>query len=238
MASDEGDYDEVTSGLSGERYAVVAREEGLTGTEGLSASDGRPDQGPAGEREEPVQEGHSETKMEHYTATIPHRSWGGRGEIENDNDSYDEDQDELVLERIRSSSPVGTHSAEKPSLIPNESRFNPIEYLIGSLNNALDSLAFDRTLVIQSKMAGELNNSANEVLKIVDEIEFSLKEHTTKYEKLKQEILPEIESNLRRGTKMANKLAAHVKERHPVEYSKGRSKVLDNLTEDEEGLFT
>lgn len=238
MASDEGDYDEVTSGLSGERYAVVAREEGLTGTEGLSASGGRPDQGPAGERRESVQEGHSEMNIEQYTVAMAHRSRGEREEIENEDDTYDEDEDELVLERIRSSSPVGAHSAEKPSLIPNESRFNPIEYLIGSLNNALDSLAFDRTLVIQSKMAGELNNSANEVLKIVDEIDSSLKEHIAKYEKLKQEILPEIELNLRRGTKMANKLTAHVKERYPVEYSKGRSKVLDNLTEDEEGLFS
>lgn len=165
MASDEGNYDEVTSGLSGERYAVVNREEGLANLEGLSPSSGRPNRSQAGEWGEPILEGHSEMELQRDAAARSHDDENGCEDAnigeENEYDFHDEDEDELVLERIRSSSPVAAHSAEKPSLIPNESRFNPIEYLIGSLNNALDSLAFDRTLVIQSKMAGELNNSAN-----------------------------------------------------------------------------
>lgn len=161
-------------------------------------------------------------------------------QLDNDNKAVNDAEEVAVLERLRSNSSMVDDSTttEKPSLIPNESRFKPIEYLIGSLNSALDSLAFDKTLVIQSKMAGELNNTSNEVLKMIEEIETSLKEHIIKYERLKQEIIPGIESNLKKGNKIADRLTNYVKDVYPVEYSKGRSKVLDNLTEDEEGLYS
>jgi hypothetical protein len=149
--------------------------------------------------------------------------------------------DASELERILSNSTIDDKKSilnEKPSLIPNESRFNAIEYLANSLKIALDSLEFDKALVIQSKMAGNLNNSTNEVLKTIEELKVALNDHIQRYELLKKEILPEIESNLRNGTKIVKKLTDYVKNEYPVEYSKGRSKVLENLTEDEEGLFS
>lgn len=235
MVTYKGVDDEATSSLGGERYEVVNREESLAETEEEAFDSQASNHRSSVYGRIPVFEGHSGQITEHARGKARYRN--DIGEEDNEEDE-DEDEDERVLERLRSNSPAGGNSIEKPSLIPNESRFNPIEYFIGSLNNALDSLAFDKTLVIQSKMAGELNNSANEVMKIIDEMEFLLKEHIAKYEKLKQEILPEIEGNLRKGTKMANKMTAYVKEVYPVEYSKGRSKILDNLTEDEEGLYS
>lgn len=150
------------------------------------------------------------------------------------------DDDDYELNRIISTSTIESRrnsTQEKAPLIPNESRLNAVEYLMGSLNAAMDSLQFDKSLVIQSKMAGYINNSTNEVLRTIDELEIALQEHIEKYELLKKEIIPEIESNLRNGTKIVKKLTEYVKNEHPVEYSKGRSKVLENLTEEEEGLF-
>lgn len=154
------------------------------------------------------------------------------------NNIFDESSDEDIdIEQLCNSSDLPIDS-EKPSLIPNESRFNAVEYLVGSLNSALDSLAFDKAIVIQSKMAGEINNSSSEVLKSIKETEDLLKENILKYNKLKNVILPGIEANLSKNAKTAKKITTYMKELYPVEYSKGRSKVLDNLTEDEEGLYS
>lgn len=152
----------------------------------------------------------------------------------------DVEDDDGEIYKITSTSTVESRrnsTQEKAPVIPNESRLNAVEYLMGSLNAAMDSLQFDRSLVIQSKMAGNINNSTNEVLKTIDELQMALQEHVKKYDLLKREILPEIESNLRNSTRIVKKLTNYVKNQHPVEYSKGRSKVLENLTEEEEGLF-
>lgn len=126
---------------------------------------------------------------------------------------------------------------EKPSVVPNESRFNAIEYLLGSLESAMNSLKFDKALVIQSQMAGNLNNASNDVLNAITELQDEIKAQIGKYCILKDQILPEIEANLKIGTKKMNKISFYLQSKYPVEYSKGRSKVLENLTEDEEGIF-
>ncbi|KAG0680489.1 KxDL motif-containing protein 1 [Pichia californica] len=224
LSNEENDCGEVTSNLSGERYAVIGRPINTSETTGIET--------------ENFTEFHptlKETSSQNVKDINKEREDIG---VYSDIDNEDTIEDELVLERLRSTSPIGQQSIEKPSLIPNESRFNAIEYLIGSLSMALDSLTFDKTLVIQSKMAGELNNSSNDVLKAIEEMEISLKEHIIKYNNLKNNIIPEIESNLRKGTKLANKLTAYVKKEYPIEYSKGKAKILDNLTEDEEGLYS
>lgn len=156
----------------------------------------------------------------------------GSSDVNTDSDS---DSDSLDIDRIYSNSSY-TERREKSSQ-NQEQQFSPIEYLIGSLNNALNSLEYDKSLVIQSKMAGELNNTTNQVLKTIEDLQASLTEQIAKYERLSKEIIPEIEYNLRKATKNAKILTKYVKSTYPIEYSKGRSKVLENLTEDEEGLF-
>lgn len=156
---------------------------------------------------------------------------------DSDNDNQHLNDNNNNLERMFTGSSQ-TMKMEKPSLVPNESTFNGVEYLIGSLTSALDSIEFDKTLVMQSKMAGEIHNISNDVLKTIEEMEFTLKEHIKKYNQLKTEIIPEIESNINKSTKIANKLTKYMKQKYPVEYSKGRSKVLDNLTEDEADLYS
>lgn len=230
MASgNDENYNEVTSGLSDERYTMVNPSE----NENIDEQTNNITDYLEGSSNQLI---HPNTNVQNEEMDPDDDYENDEGEIGNDIENNSED--ELVLERLRSSSPIGTTNREKPSLIPNESRFNAVEYLINSLNGALDSLAFDKTLVVQSKMAGELNNSSNEVLKTIKNMEDSLKEHILRYNELKNEILPEIESNLQKGTKLANKLTEYVKVNYPVEYSKGRSKILDNLTEEEEGLYS
>lgn len=225
-------YDEVTSGLSDERYTMVNRSvKGNINEQFNDITDCL--EGSSNQLLNP-NNGSYNIKNDEIDPKDDYESDEGG----NENDIENNTEDELVLERLRSSSPIGTTNREKPSLIPNESRFNAVEYLINSLNNALDSLAFDKALVVQSKMAGELNNSSNEVLITIKNMEDSLKEHISKYNELRNEILPEIELNLQKGTRLANKLTEYVKTNYPVEYSKGRSKILDNLTEEEEGLYS
>lgn len=211
--TDKGTGDKILCDLDSERYAVV-HEDGSVGN---------------------MSEAESVTHLSlEGTSGAPAM---GSGDTEGDG-YFDNIVRDGELERVLSDLSVGgAHDNEKPSLIPNESRFNPIEYLIGSLNEAMSSLESDKTLVVQSKMAGNLNNATSEVLKMISDLQESLEEHIVNYESLKSEVLPELEANLRLGTDLVEKITAYMKDVYPVEYAKGRSKVLENLTEDEEGLY-
>lgn len=156
-----------------------------------------------------------------------------------DPETYDEAGD---LGRIYSNSTFNgsmdeTPIREKPSIVPNESNFNPSDFLFHSLEAAMDSEQYDKALVLQSQMAGNINNASNEVTSTIKCIQEAMETHKMKYTILKDRILNEIEANIKISTAWVEKLTIQLKDKYPIEYSKGRSKVLENLTTDEEGLF-
>lgn len=114
--------------------------------------------------------------------------------------------------------------------------FNGVEYLLATLKSAMGSLEFDKSLVLQSKMAGEINNTSNEIITTIDELKNCLKEHSDKFEKLQKYIIPEIESNLNQSVKSVRRMTRYVKERHPIAYAKGRDKVLHRVSNEDEDV--
>ncbi|AWU73926.1 hypothetical protein CAS74_001724 [Pichia kudriavzevii] len=162
---------------------------------------------------------------------------GDDGMIENLEELGEEIQISPIWSNSYDTTETATIDNEKPSLVPNDSRFNTVDFVLQSLNGALNSIEYDKALVIQSKMAGNLNSTTNDVLRKIERLQEALEEHIVKYRRLKEVIIPQIDRNLQEATKITKRLTRHVKEIYPVEYSKGRSKVLENLTEDEEGLF-
>lgn len=126
---------------------------------------------------------------------------------------------------------------EKPSVVPNKMRFKSIDFLLASLDSAMNTLEFDKALVIQSQVAGSLNSASSDIQKSIESLEEELKLQIDKYTNLKSRILPGIESNLKKTRKKVKNITSYLQAKYPVEYSKGRSKILENLTEDEEGLF-
>lgn len=159
---------------------------------------------------------------------------GGDGDDGTASEYYDSD-----AASINTTASASVLRREKPSLVPNESNytFNPIEYMVETLNGALDSLEYDQSLVVQSKMAGELNNSSNEVLKTISELKAAIHEHIAKYELLQKQIIPDIDRNLRKASQQIKQLTALSKAKYPVEYARARAKVLDNVNSDEEGVY-
>jgi hypothetical protein len=151
----------------------------------------------------------------------------------------DDDYDDSDSTSIHTTASTSTIRREKPSLVPNESTytFNPTEYLVETLNGALDSLEYDQSLVVQSKMAGELNNSSNEVLKTISDLRNTITEHVAKYELLQKQVLPEIAYNLRKASQRVKQLTTHARETYPVEFARARARVLENITSDEEGVY-
>lgn len=112
--------------------------------------------------------------------------------------------------------------------------FNPVEYLIKSFEDALNSLQYDKALVLQSQMAGEINNTSHEVAMMIEELEQCIRTQTEKYQRLKLIIIPEIQSNLKQSTASINELTKYMKKNHPVEYARGRDKVLNRITDDDQ----
>ncbi|ODV87012.1 hypothetical protein CANARDRAFT_179720, partial [[Candida] arabinofermentans NRRL YB-2248] len=117
------------------------------------------------------------------------------------------------------------------------SNFNAIDYLINSLYGSLNAIELDRSLVLQSQISGELNNTSKEILVLIDELSSKLTDHVTKYENLKTKIIPGLISNLNKSTKMAAKLTHAMKDMYPVEYSKSKDKVLNRVTDEDEDLY-
>ncbi|QPG72920.1 hypothetical protein FOA43_000224 [Brettanomyces nanus] len=146
--------------------------------------------------------------------------------------SNDEDENPNPLEERAHHS-----DNEAGGMIPSASRFNAVDYLINSLYNSLDSVELDQSLVQQSQISGEMNNTANEISKTIKELKQSLQEHIEKYEKLKKRIIPEIIANLNQSSKISKKLAVKMKTQYPVEYSKSKDKVLNRLTDEEQDLY-
>lgn len=112
--------------------------------------------------------------------------------------------------------------------------FSPVDYLIKSFEDALNSLQYDKALVIQSQMAGEINNTSHEIVRMIEELELCIRTLTNKYQHLKLVIVPEIQSNLKQSTISINELTKYMKKNHPVEYAKGRDKVLNRITDEDQ----
>lgn len=115
--------------------------------------------------------------------------------------------------------------------------FNAIEYLIASLNNSLSAIELDRSVVLQSKVSGELNSTSIELLKMMDELQEKIEDHAERYKRVKKTVIPELTSNLAKSEKLVNSLTRSMKSKFPVEYSKSKDKVLNRITAEEEDLY-
>lgn len=117
-----------------------------------------------------------------------------------------------------------------------DGQFNSVDYLIKALYDSLDSVELDKSLVQQSQISGQMNNTSKELLNTIEALEKKLQEHIKKYEQLKK-IVPQIIRNINQSEKLAKKCTEKMKKYYPVEYSKSRDKVLNCITEDEEDLY-
>ncbi|KAG7879002.1 hypothetical protein KL905_003603 [Ogataea polymorpha] len=138
---------------------------------------------------------------------------------------------------VDSDSQSYTNTTTEETPVEEQSTFNAVDYLIGSLNNSLDSVQLDRSLMMQSQVSGTINNTMQDLLRTMDEVSEKLENHIKRYEQLKTQIIPELNANLDKNTKLCNKLTKKIKETYPVEYSKSRDKVLNRVTEEDEDLY-
>lgn len=111
--------------------------------------------------------------------------------------------------------------------------FSAVEYLAKAFEDALYSLQYDKALVVQSQMAGEINNTQHEIITLIEELERAIVVQREKYRHLKLNVIPEIQANLKQSTKSINELTKAMKKRYPVEYAKGRDKVLNRVTDED-----
>lgn len=159
----------------------------------------------------------------------------------NETSSFDSDSEEEYDATNSSLTKFGnlreTSEMEKPSLVPNKLKFDSIDYLLSGLESAMNSLEFDKALVIQSQVAGNLNSTSSDIQKSIESLQTELQLQIERYSTLKTILLPQIEANIKKSAKRIDKITLYLKSKYPVEYSKSRSKILENLTEDEEGLF-
>lgn len=159
----------------------------------------------------------------------------------NETSSFDSDSEEEYDATNSSLTKFGnlreTSEMEKPSLVPNKLKFDSIDFLLSGLESAMNSLEFDKALVIQSQVAGNLNSTSSDIQKSIESLQTELQLQIERYSTLKTILLPRIEANIKKSAKRIDKITLYLKSKYPVEYSKGRSKILENLTEDEEGLF-
>ncbi|KAH3670525.1 hypothetical protein OGAPHI_001040 [Ogataea philodendri] len=130
-----------------------------------------------------------------------------------------------------------TNTTTEEAPIEERSTFNAIEYLISSLDNSLDSVHLDRSLMVQSQVSGAINSTMQDVLRTIDEVSAKMETHIKRYEQLKTQIVPELSSNIAKNTKLCQKLSARLKETYPVEFSKSRDKVLNRVTDEDEDLY-
>ncbi|TID29639.1 hypothetical protein CANINC_001758 [Pichia inconspicua] len=159
----------------------------------------------------------------------------------NETSSFDSDSEEEYDATNSSLTKFGnlreTPEMEKPSLVPNKLKFDSIDFLLSGLESAMNSLEFDKALVIQSQVAGNLNSTSSDIQKSIESLQTELQLQIERYSTLKTILLPQIDANIKKSAKRIDKITLYLKSKYPVEYSKGRSKILENLTEDEEGLF-
>lgn len=159
----------------------------------------------------------------------------------NETSSFDSDSEEEYDATNSSLTKFGnlreTSEMEKPSLVPNKLKFDSIDFLLSGLESAMNSLEFDKALVIQSQVAGNLNSTSSDIQKSIESLQTELQLQIERYSTLKTILLPQIDANIKKSAKRIDKITLYLKSKYPVEYSKGRSKILENLTEDEEGLF-
>ncbi|ESX02966.1 hypothetical protein KL918_002260 [Ogataea parapolymorpha] len=138
---------------------------------------------------------------------------------------------------VDSDSQSYTNTTTEETPVEEQSTFNAVDYLIGSLNSSLDSVQLDRSLMMQSQVSGTINNTMQDLLRTMNEVSEKLENHIKRYEQLKTQIIPELNANLDKNTKLCNKLTKKIKETYPVEYSKSRDKVLNRVTEEDEDLY-
>ncbi|KAG7881244.1 hypothetical protein KL938_003374 [Ogataea parapolymorpha] len=138
---------------------------------------------------------------------------------------------------VDSDSQSYTNTTTEETPVEEQSTFNAVDYLIGSLNSSLDSVQLDRSLMMQSQVSGTINNTMQDLLRTMNEVSEKLENHIKRYEQLKTQIIPELNANLDKNTKLCNKLTKKMKETYPVEYSKSRDKVLNRVTEEDEDLY-
>lgn len=159
----------------------------------------------------------------------------------NETSSFDSDSEEEYDATNSSLTKFGnlreTSEMEKPSLVPNKLKFDSIDFLLSGLESAMNSLEFDKALVIQSQVAGNLNSTSSDIQKSIESLQTELQLQIERYSTLKTILLPQIDANIKKSAKRIDKITLYLKSKYPVEYSKSRSKILENLTEDEEGLF-
>ncbi|CDK29438.1 unnamed protein product [Kuraishia capsulata CBS 1993] len=115
--------------------------------------------------------------------------------------------------------------------------FHPVEYLLGSLESALSSIDLDRSIVLQSQISGELNNTSKELLKMMEVLEQRIRSHMANFDRLKNNTIPELAANISKAEKKATKLTKVLKDQYPIEYSKSLDKVLNRITKDDENLY-
>ncbi|ODV95417.1 hypothetical protein PACTADRAFT_50143 [Pachysolen tannophilus NRRL Y-2460] len=133
----------------------------------------------------------------------------------------------------------GTTSNENEISNGNSGReeFDPVSYLIFSLQNSLNSIEMDKSIVKQSQLSGELNNKTKELLKSYKESQEKLKEFIVQFGHFKNEIIPNLEKDLAWSENKVKKLNKKLREHYPIEYEKSKDKVLNRITNDEEDLF-
>lgn len=112
--------------------------------------------------------------------------------------------------------------------------FDTPGFLLRALEDALNSLQYDQALVVQSQMAGQINNSLLELEKIIPELESSLKQLRESYKQLRNDIVPEIVANLKQSATIIKEITRYMKKHHPVEYAKSRDKVLNRITDEDQ----
>jgi hypothetical protein len=112
--------------------------------------------------------------------------------------------------------------------------FDPVEYLQNSLDSALSSIEFNKSLARQAQLSGQLKSKEFELLKLQEEAHKRLIE----LQKLFKEGLKDVHTvsnELKQANHRIRALNKHAEGKYPIEFSQAREKVLSrNIADDDQ----
>lgn len=103
--------------------------------------------------------------------------------------------------------------------------FDPVEHLQVSLDNALSSLEFNRSLALQAQISGQIKSKELELLAMQEEAQRELVE-LQKVFKQGLKTVRLVSKELTHTAQRVRMLQRVVEDRHPIEYSQARDKVV------------
>lgn len=108
--------------------------------------------------------------------------------------------------------------------------FDSVKYLVDTLNSALSSVEFTRSIALQAQTSGNLKNKELELLQLQAEAQDQLQDYKFRFkEGLK--LLQKVSKDLKWAKNKVEVLEYHVRSKHPIEFAQAKEKILSRSSQ-------